>query len=62
MALPGKNATGVSTYQNAAGATIATQPLTTDQRVAGSAQPKMIYGWSNTFSYKNFDLNFWCVR
>lgn len=54
----GKNATGISTYQNAAGATIATQPLTTDQRVAGNAQPKMIYGWSNTFNYKNFDLNF----
>jgi len=54
----GKNATGISTYQNAAGATIATQPLTTDQRIAGNAQPKMIYGWTNTFTYKSFDLNF----
>ena len=54
----GKNGTGISTYQNAAGATIATQPLTTDQRIAGNAQPKMIYGWNNTFNYKNFDLNF----
>jgi TonB-linked SusC/RagA family outer membrane protein len=54
----GKNASGVSTYENAAGATIATQPLTTDQKIAGNAQPKMIYGWSNTFTYKNFDLNF----
>ncbi|WDF56024.1 SusC/RagA family TonB-linked outer membrane protein [Mucilaginibacter sp. KACC 22063] len=54
----GKNANGVSTYQNAAGNTIATQPLTTDQFYAGSAQPKMIYGWSNSFYYKNFDLNF----
>lgn len=54
----GKNGTGISTYQNAAGATIATQPLTTDQRVAGNAQPKMIYGWNNTFTYKGFDLNF----
>jgi TonB-linked SusC/RagA family outer membrane protein len=54
----GKNATGLSTYQNAAGATIATQPLTTDQKIAGNAQPKMIYGWSNTFTYKKFDLNF----
>ncbi len=53
----GKNATGVSTYQNAAGATIATQPLTTDQFVAGNAQPKLIYGWTNTFIYKKFDLN-----
>ncbi|MBD1393266.1 SusC/RagA family TonB-linked outer membrane protein [Mucilaginibacter glaciei] len=54
----GKNANGVSTYQNAAGNTIATQPLTTDQKVAGSAQPKFIYGWTNTFYYKNFDFNF----
>jgi TonB-linked SusC/RagA family outer membrane protein len=54
----GKNADGVSTYENAAGTTIATQPLTTDQRIAGSAQPKIIYGWSNTFYYKDFDLNF----
>jgi TonB-linked SusC/RagA family outer membrane protein len=54
----GKNATGISTYENAAGATIATQPLTTDQKIVGNAQPKMIYGWSNTFTYKNFDLNF----
>ncbi len=54
----GKNPAGISTYENAAGATIATQPLTTDQKIAGSAQPKMIYGWSNTFTYKNFDLNF----
>ncbi len=54
----GKSATGISSYQNAAGATIATQPLTTDQRIAGNAQPKMVYGWNNTFYYKNFDLNF----
>ncbi len=54
----GKNSNGISTYQNAAGATIATQPLTTDQRVAGNAQPNLIYGWTNTFNYKHFDLNF----
>jgi len=54
----GKNNKGVSTYQKADGTTTATQPLTTDQRTAGSAQPKLIYGWTNTFVYKNFDLNF----
>lgn len=54
----GKNASGVSTYENAAGKIIATQPLTTDQRIAGNAQPNLIYGWTNTFFYKNFDLNF----
>ncbi len=54
----GKNAAGVSTYINAAGQTIATQPLTTDAKIAGNAQPKFIYGWANSFSYKNWDLNF----
>ncbi|TCD12033.1 TonB-dependent receptor [Pedobacter frigidisoli] len=54
----GKNAAGVSTYINAAGQTIATQPLTTDAKIAGDAQPKLIYGWANSFSYKNWDLNF----
>ncbi|PWS29541.1 SusC/RagA family TonB-linked outer membrane protein [Pedobacter yonginense] len=54
----GKNAAGVSTYINAAGQTIATQPLTTDAKIAGDAQPKLIYGWANSFTYKNWDLNF----
>jgi TonB-dependent starch-binding outer membrane protein SusC len=54
----GKNAAGVSTYINAAGQTIATQPLTTDAKIAGDAQPKLIYGWANTFNYKNWDFNF----
>ncbi|MBB6499327.1 SusC/RagA family TonB-linked outer membrane protein [Pedobacter cryoconitis] len=54
----GKNAAGVSTYEKADGTTTATQPLTTDQRVAGSAQPKLIYGWNNSFFYKQFDFNF----
>jgi len=54
----GKNEAGVSTYEKADGTITATQPLTTDQRIGGSAQPKLIYGWSNTFNYKGFDLNF----
>lgn len=54
----GKNAAGVSTYINAAGQTVATQPLTTDAKIAGDAQPKLIYGWANSFSYKSWDLNF----
>ena len=24
----------------------------------GNAQPKLLLGWNNNFSYKNFDLNF----
>lgn len=54
----GKNADGVSTYTNAEGEIIATQPLTTDAKIAGDAQPKLIYGWGNSFNYKNWDLNF----
>ena len=54
----GKNDKGVSTYQKADGSTTATQPLTTDQQIAGNAQPKLIYGWNNSFFYKSFDLNF----
>ncbi|QNK63241.1 TonB-dependent receptor [Pedobacter sp. PAMC26386] len=54
----GKNAAGVSTYINAAGQTIATQPLTSDAKIAGNAQPKYIYGWNNNFTYKKWDLSF----
>ncbi|OGX91540.1 SusC/RagA family TonB-linked outer membrane protein [Hymenobacter coccineus] len=54
----GKNEQGVSTYQKADGSVTATQPLTTDMQEVGSAQPKLIYGWANNFTYKAFDLNF----
>ncbi|PTR01459.1 iron complex outermembrane receptor protein [Mucilaginibacter yixingensis] len=54
----GKNAAGVSTYQKPDGSVIAQQPLTTDAMLSGNAQPSLIYGWTNSFTYKNFDLNF----
>ncbi|KAA2240885.1 TonB-dependent receptor [Chitinophaga agrisoli] len=54
----GKDPNGVSTFLDASGKTIAAQPLTTDARIAGNAQPALIYGWSNNFYYHNFDLNF----
>jgi iron complex outermembrane receptor protein len=54
----GKNADGVSTYQKADGTTTAIQPLSTDTRINGNAQPTLVYGWSNSFYYKNFDLGF----
>ncbi|WP_158797718.1 TonB-dependent receptor [Pedobacter sp. L105] len=54
----GKNAAGVSTYYNAAGKIIDTQPLSTDARPSGSAQPKFTYGWSNSFTYRKWDFNF----
>ncbi|HEY0176935.1 MAG TPA: TonB-dependent receptor, partial [Pedobacter sp.] len=54
----GKNASGVSTYYNAAGKIVDTQPLSTDAQLSGDAQPKLIYGWSNSFTYKKWDFNF----
>ncbi len=54
----GKNQAGVSTYEKADGTTTATQPLTTDAMMEGNAQPTLVYGWTNSFYYKNFDLNF----
>jgi TonB-linked SusC/RagA family outer membrane protein len=54
----GKNERGVSTYQKADGSVTASQPLTTDAMIVGNAQPKFTYGFSNTFNYKSFDLNF----
>jgi TonB-linked SusC/RagA family outer membrane protein len=55
----GKNDQGTSTFLKADGKTvIASQPLTSDYFIAGNAQPKLTFGWNNTFTYKNFDLNF----
>ena len=54
----GKNDAGTSTFETADKKVIASQPLTSDLMVAGNAQPKLMFGWSNTFTYKNFDLNF----
>lgn len=54
----GKNDAGTSTFQKADGTIIASQPLTSDYFIAGNAQPKLMFGWNNTFTYKNFDLNF----
>jgi len=34
-----------------------TQPEEKDQVKAGSAQPKLIYGWNNTLTYKKWSLN-----
>jgi iron complex outermembrane receptor protein len=54
----GKNAAGTSTFEKADKTVIASQPLTSDYFIAGNAQPKFMFGWNNTFTYKNFDLNF----
>jgi iron complex outermembrane receptor protein len=54
----GKDQNGISTYLNAGDSVINKQPLTTDMRISGNAQPTLIYGWTNNFYYKHFDLNF----
>ncbi|QJD96663.1 SusC/RagA family TonB-linked outer membrane protein [Mucilaginibacter robiniae] len=53
----GKDANGNSLFYKKNGTTT-TQPIIgTDYFYTGSAQPKVIMGWNNTFRYKNFDLN-----
>lgn len=53
----GKDNNGVSTYRKADG-TVTTSPSTADLMVTGAnAQPKMIFGFNNNFSYRNFDLS-----
>ncbi|MCW3465763.1 SusC/RagA family TonB-linked outer membrane protein [Chitinophaga nivalis] len=51
----GKDKDGISTYQKADGS-VTTSPTTADLLTAGNAQPKITYGWSNTFTWKAFDL------
>jgi iron complex outermembrane receptor protein len=54
----GKNAAGVSQYVAADGKTLTTSPAKgTDYHYLGDAQPKLLLGWTNTFRYKNIDLN-----
>ncbi len=53
----GKNEEGVSQYLAKDGS-MTTNPTTADYRYAGSPQPKLNYGWSNSFNYKNLDLSF----
>jgi len=53
----GKNAAGVSQYVASDGSLTTSPVIGKDYHYAGSAQPNMLLGWTNTFRYKNFDLN-----
>ncbi|WP_133994246.1 TonB-dependent receptor [Dinghuibacter silviterrae] len=53
----GKNSSGVSQYVAHDGTLTTTPLIGTDYHYIGSAQPKLIAGWANTFRYRNFDLN-----
>lgn len=52
----GKNADGLSQYQGSKGNVI-TDPASTDRVYSGDAQPAFTYGWSNSFTWRNFDAN-----
>lgn len=53
----GKNANGVSQFVGADGKLTTAPREGTDYHYLGSAQPKLLLGWSNTFKYQNFDFN-----
>lgn len=53
----GKNDNGVSQYYDHNGKLTTSPQNFTDYYYAGSAQPKLLLGWSNTFNYRHFDLN-----
>jgi iron complex outermembrane receptor protein len=53
----GKDKDGISQFTKANGTLTSGQPGTVDLMPSGNAQPKLIYGWSNSFTYKKFDLN-----
>jgi TonB-dependent starch-binding outer membrane protein SusC len=53
----GQNANGVTQFNSPSkGLTIAPS-IGGDYIYAGSPQPKLLMGWTNTFKYKDFDLN-----
>ena len=54
----GKDKDGISQFYDKDGNLTIIPPASEDFYYAGSAQPKLVYGWSNTFKYKQFDLNF----
>ncbi|MBC7888397.1 MAG: TonB-dependent receptor [Ferruginibacter sp.] len=53
----GKDANNLSQYRKKNGTLTTSPDITNDRIAAGSAQPKLLLGWANTFRYKNIDLN-----
>jgi len=54
----GKNADGVSMFYDNDGNAATSNTGFDKFAVTGSAQPELLYGWNNTFRYKQFDFNF----
>lgn len=53
----GRNIQGISMFYKANGDTSKVVTVE-DFKQSGSAQPDLMFGWNNTFSYKNFDFSF----
>jgi len=53
----GRNIQGISVFYKANGDTSKVVTVE-DFKQSGSAQPKLMFGWNNTFTYKNFDFSF----
>lgn len=53
----GKNDKGVSQFYDRNGNLTTSPKEFVDYHYAGNAQPKLLLGFGNTFTYKNFDLN-----
>jgi TonB-dependent starch-binding outer membrane protein SusC len=53
----GKDAGGLSQFVAGDGTLTTSPAIGRDYHRAGSAQPKLLLGWSNNFRYKNFDLS-----
>jgi iron complex outermembrane receptor protein len=53
----GKNDVGKSMFYGSDGKPSSDSTAFSNFGVTGSAQPTMMYGWSNNFRYKKFDLN-----
>ena len=44
------------TYQDANGQWVTSNPKDGDKTKVGNAQPKLVYGWNNTLTYRNWNL------
>jgi len=53
----GRNIQGISLFYKANGDTSKVVTVE-DFKQSGNAQPKFMFGWNNTFTYKNFDFSF----
>jgi TonB-dependent starch-binding outer membrane protein SusC len=54
----GRDENGVSQFYDNTGKLTLVPQNKRDYYLAGSAQPKLLVGWNNSFTYRQFDLNF----